>query len=199
MAQLDKAALRLLDREGVVRARELEALGHSRAGIARLLDQGVLERVGRGLYVLPGRQVPANYALARAAKRVPRGVVCLLSALQFHGMTTQLTRDVWIAIGERDWRPASEEPRIRTVRFSSLSLQEGITTHRVDGVPVRIFNPAKTIADCFKYRNKLGLDVAIEALRDGLRQRKCTVDELWRYAKVDRVSAVMRPYMEALA
>lgn len=199
MNQLEHAILRLLSKEGVVRAGEMEALGVSRAGIARLVDQGVIRRVGRGLYALPGRDMPANYALATAAKRVPKGVVCLLSALQFHELTTQLPREVWLAIGEKDWRPAPSDMRIRTVRFSPLSLREGVETHRVDGVRVRIFNPAKTVADCFKYRNKLGLDVAIEALRDCLRQRMCTVDELWRYAKIDRVSTVMRPYIEALA
>lgn len=199
MNQPEKATLRLLRTEGIVRARELEALRLSRAGIARLLEQGVIRRVGRGLYALSDRDMPANYVLATAAKRIPKGVVCLLSALQFHGLTTQLPREVWLAIGEKDWRPAPSDMRIRTARFSPLSLREGVETHRVDGVRVRIFNPAKTVADCFKYRNKLGLDVAMEALRDCLRQRKCTVDDLWRYAKVDRVSAVMRPYMEALA
>ena len=199
MSQLETVILRILHQEGVVRAGEMEALGLSRAGIARLLDQGVIRRVGRGLYARPNRELPANYALATAAKRVPRGVVCLLSALQFHGLTTQLPCEVWLAIGEKDWRPTLDEVRMRTVRFSPLALREGVEMHRIDGVRVRIFNPAKTVADCFKYRNKLGLDVAIEALRDCLRQRKCTVDDLWRYAKVDRVSAVMRPYMEALA
>jgi predicted transcriptional regulator of viral defense system len=130
---------------------------------------------------------------------VPRGVVCLLSALQFHELTTQLPREIWLAIGEKDWRPAASGMRIRIVRFSPLALSEGVESHVVDGVRVNVFNPAKTIADCFKYRNKIGLDVAIEALRDGLGKRKCTVDELWRYAKVDRVSAVMRPYIEAVA
>lgn len=199
MSQPDTVLLDLLHKEGVVRAREIEALGVSRAGIARLLGQGVIRRVGRGLYARPDGELPANYALATVAKRVPRGVVCLLSALQFHGLTSQLPRDVWLAIGEKDWRPTLDEVRMRTVRFSPLALREGVETHRIDGVSVRIFNPAKTVADCFKYRNKLGLDLAIEALRDCLQQRKCTIDDLWRYAKVDRVSAVMRPYMEALA
>ena len=199
MNRTEKATLRLLQKEGIVRAREMEALGLSRTGIARLVEQGVIRRVGRGLYALPDRDMPANYALATAAKRIPKGVVCLLSALQFHGLTTQLPREVWLAIGEKDWRPAPSDMRIRTVRFSPLSLREGVATHRVDGVRVRIFNPAKTVADCFKYRNKLGLDIAIEALRDCLRQRRCTVDDIWRYAKVDRVSAVIRPYLEALA
>ncbi len=199
MNQLERLVLRRLQKEGVVRARELNTLGVSGTGIARLVGQGAIQRVGRGLYALPDREPPVNYALATAAKRVPRGVVCLLSALQFHGLTTQLPHEVWLAIGEKDWRPTRDDVRIRTVRFSPLSLREGLETHRIDGIRVPIFNPAKTIADYFKNRNKLGLDVAMEALRDGLRQRKCTVDELWRYAKVDRVSAVMRPYMEALA
>jgi predicted transcriptional regulator of viral defense system len=199
MTLINKPAHRLLKDEGVVRSGELESLGESRVAISRLVDQGFIERVGRGLYTLPDRDVSANFVLARAAKRIPRGVVCLLSALQFHGMTTQLPRDVWMAIGEKDWRPASSGMRIRIVRFSPASLQAGVVIHRVDGVGVPVFNPAKTIADCFKYRNKLGLDVAIEALRDGLRERKCTADELSHYARVNRVSAVMRPYMEALA
>lgn len=199
MKPLEEAVVRLLEEEGVVRGREIEALGVSRPRIAQLRDHGLIQRVGRGLYALPDRETSANYALATAAKRVPRGVVCLLSALQFHGLTTQLPRETWLAIGEKDWRPTSPDIRIRIVRFSPPALREGVESHSVDGVRVRIFNPAKTVADCFKYRNKLGLDVAIEALRDCLRQRKGTVDDLWRYAKIDRVSAVIRPYMEALA
>ncbi len=199
MSQPDTALLDLLGAEGVVRAREIEALGVSRARIARLLGQGVIRRVGRGLYARADRDLPANYALARVAKRAPRGVICLLSALQFHGLTSQIPRDIWLAIGEKDWRPSFDEVRVRTVRFSQIALREGVEVHHVDGVCVRIFSPAKTVADCFKYRNKLGLDLAIEALRDCLQQRKCTVDDLWRYANVDRVAAVMRPYMEALS
>jgi predicted transcriptional regulator of viral defense system len=198
MNQIEKPILRRLQNEGIVRARELNALGLSGASIARLVGQGVIRRIDRGLYALPDRDTPANYALAAAAKRVPRGVVCLLSALQFHDLTTQLPREIWLAIGEKDWRPATKSMRIRIVRFSPLALSEGVESHVVDGVRVKVFNPAKTIADCFKYRNKIGLDVAIEALRDGLGKRKCTVDELWRYAKVDRISAVMRPYIEAV-
>jgi predicted transcriptional regulator of viral defense system len=115
-----------------------------------------------------------------------------------HGLTTQLPREVWMAIGSRDRRPKTDGVRLRIVRYSSVSLGAGVDTRRVDGVAVRVFSPAKTIADCFKYRNKIGLDVATEALRDGLRRRTCTVDELWRYAKVNRVATVMRPYLEAL-
>jgi predicted transcriptional regulator of viral defense system len=165
--------------------------------VRRLAEAGGLERVGRGLYALPN-QGRATSGLVIAARRVPNGVVCLLSALQMHGLTTQLPREVWMAIGTRDRRPKTDGVRLRIVRYSSVSLGAGVDTRRVDGVAVRVFSPAKTIADCFKYRNKIGLDVATEALRDGLRRRTCTVDELWRYAKVNRVATVMRPYLEAL-
>ena len=198
MSQPEKVILRLLNKEGVVRAREMEALGLSRAGIARLLDQGAIRRVGRGLYARPDRKLPANYALATAAKRVPRGVVCLLSALQFHGLTTQLPREVWLAIGEKDWRPTLDEVRIHTVRFSPIALQEGVEMHRIDGVRVRIFNPAKTVADCFKFRHKIGLDVALEALRETWRARRATMKDLEHFARIDRVAKVMRPYFESL-
>ena len=199
MGTTDTAAVQRLERVGILRLRELEALGHSRADIARLAERGAIERVGRGLYALPNRDVPANHALAVAAKRVPRGVVCLLSALQFHELTTQLPREVWLAIGEKDWRPVDDGLHVRIVRFSLPALSEGVDTHVIDGVDVRVFGVAKTIADCFKYRNKIGLDVALEALREGLRQRRCSADELWRYARIDRVANVMRPYIEALA
>lgn len=198
MKRPETVVVGLLRREMMARARELEAAGVSRAQISRLAEAGTIRRLGRGLYALPGDR-RAEAALAAAAKRAPRGVICLLSALQFHGLTTQLPREVWVAIGRRDWRPVANGLQLRTVRFGPAALREGVETHRLGGVAVRVFNPSKTVADCFKYRNKLGLDVALEALREGLRQRKCTVDDLARYAQIDRVSAVMRPYLEALA
>jgi len=126
-------------------------------------------------------------------------VVCLLSALQFHGLTTQMPADLWLAIGEKAWRPKLEYPPLRVVYFSGKALTEGVETHRIQNVPVRVYSAAKTIADCFKYRNKVGLDVAMEALRDGWRQRKATADDLWQFAKVCRVANVMRPYLDSLA
>jgi predicted transcriptional regulator of viral defense system len=132
-------------------------------------------------------------------KRAPKGVICLLSALRFHDLGTQDPFEVWLAIGEKDRRPRSEYPRIRIVRFSKPSLAFGQESRDIEGVPTRIFSAAKTVADCFKYRNKIGLDVAIEALRECMRSRKATTDELWQAAKVCRVANVMRPYMEALA
>jgi predicted transcriptional regulator of viral defense system len=124
--------------------------------------------------------------------------VCLLSALRFHGLTTQAPFEVWLALDRKARAPRGGSPSLRIVRMSGRALTTGVAEHRVEGVPVRVFNPAKTVADCFKYRNKIGLDVALEALRDAWRQRRVTMDELWRYAQVCRVSTVMRPYLESL-
>ncbi|MCD6416507.1 MAG: type IV toxin-antitoxin system AbiEi family antitoxin domain-containing protein [Planctomycetes bacterium] len=184
---------------GVVSAREVRRLGIHHEYLRRLCVDGQLVRVGRGLYALPDAEVTALHSLALAAKAVPRGVVCLLSALSFHGLGTQAPHEVWMAIDRRAAEPRTERPRMRIMRFSGKALTEGVAEHTVEGVPVTIYNVPKTVADCFKYRNKIGLDVALEALRDVMRDRRCTVDELWRYAEVCRVTSVMRPYMEALA
>jgi predicted transcriptional regulator of viral defense system len=130
---------------------------------------------------------------------VPRGVICLLSALRFHNLTTQNPFEVWMAIPHKAWRPKGEGVRLRLMHLSGHALTSGVEEHRIEGVPVRVFNPAKTVADCFKFRNKIGLDVALEALRDYRRKHRSGMDELWRFAKVCRVTAVMRPYLEALA
>jgi predicted transcriptional regulator of viral defense system len=155
--------------------------------------------VGRGLYSLAAAEPSENRTLAEVAKRVPGGVVCLLSALQFHGLTTQLPPQVWLALEVKARHPHEPELPIRIVRFSGQAFTTGIDTHDVEGVTVKVYNPAKTVADCFKYRNKIGLDVALEALRDCRRQGLCTFDDLWEYAKVCRQAKVMRPYLEALA
>ncbi|MGO9199177.1 MAG: type IV toxin-antitoxin system AbiEi family antitoxin domain-containing protein [Limisphaerales bacterium] len=184
---------------GVLRPRDLEAHKIPRAYLGLAVQRKLLERAGRGLYRLPDAEVTEHQALIESAKRVPHSVVCLLSALQFHGLTTQLPADLWLAIGEKAWRPKQEYPPLRVVYFSGKALTEGIETHIIQNVPVRVYSAAKTIADCFKYRNKVGLDVAMEALRDGWRQRKATADALWHFAKVCRVANVMRPYLESLA
>jgi len=150
------------------------------------------------MYMSAGVPETIHLGLAQVAKAVPRSVVCLLSALRFHEIGTQNPHQIWIAMDRRAARPRVTHPNIRVVRFSGRSLTDGIEEHDIAGVPVRIYNPAKTVADCFKYRNKIGLDVAIEALRETVQGRKCTADELWRYAKICRVSKVMRPYMEAM-
>jgi len=191
--------LEIVEQAGVLRPRDLEAHGIPRIYLSRLCARGLLQRVGRGLYVLPDADVSEHHTLAEACKRVPHGVVCLLSALRFHGLTTQSPSEVWLAIGSKVWRPQVDYPPLRLVRFSVRALEAGMEEHSIEGVRVRVYNPAKTVADCFKYRNKIGIDVAMEALRDCRRQRKCTNDELWHYAKICRVANIMRPYMEATA
>jgi predicted transcriptional regulator of viral defense system len=190
--------LDIVHRTGVLRPRDLNAYGIPREYLYRLLDRGLLERVGRGLYVLPDVDATEHHTLAEAGKRVPQGVVCLLSALQFHGLTTQAPFEVWLAIEAKAWRPRVDYPPLRIVRFSGTAWESGVEEHSIEGILVKVYSPAKTVADCFKYRNKIGLDVAIEALRDCHRQRKCTNDDLVRYARICRVTAVMRPYLEAV-
>ena len=190
--------LTLAKQSGMIRARDLTPHGIPRAYLARLCEAGKLQRLGRGLYMLANSNMTSNHSLAEAAKRVPHGVVCLLSALRFHGVTTQAPFEVWLAINNKARAPAVSETPLRIVRFSGEALRAGVETHTIDGVPTKLYCIAKTVADCFKYRNKIGLDVAIEALREAWRARKCGMDDLWRYATVCRVSSVMRPYLETL-
>ena len=182
----------------MLRPRDLASHGISREILRRLHSEGQLERRGRGLYVLAGAALSEHEMLAQSAARVPHGVVCLLSALRFHGFTTQNPSEVWLAIDRKARAPSEAELPLRIVRFSGDARTAGVKTHVVDGVRVRVYEPAKTVADCFKYRNKIGVDVAIEALRECWRSRRCTADELWRYAAVCRVANVMRPYLEAI-
>ena len=191
--------LRVAEEQAVFRAKDLEDQGVPRSYLGRWVDEGRLERVGRGLYRLADRAPSAHQTLIEAARRVPGGVVCLLSALQFHELGTQLPSEVWMAVDRKAWKPLVSDLPVRIVRFSGPALIEGVRAHQIDGVKVRIYEPAKTVADCFKYRHKIGLDVAIEALRSCREQRSCSVDDVWRYAKIDRVATVMRPYLEALA
>ena len=191
-------ALGLLKRRGLVRPKELAEQGMSRDVLRPLVKSGEVVRVARGLYALPDADVTENRSLAEVSKKVHHGIVCLLSALRFHGLGTQNPYEIWLAIDRKARRPIAGDLPIRIVRFSGRSLREGVEVHDIQGVAVRIYSTAKTIADCFKYRNKIGLDVALEALREGWRARRFTMDNLWQYAKVDRVTNVMRPYLEAL-
>ena len=191
--------LELVRRQGLVRPNALAPLGIPRVALTRAVRRGQLERVGRGLYGLAARPVSAHGTLAEVARRVPKGVVCLLSALRFHDLTTQSPFQVWLAIDNKAATPKLDYPPMRLVRFSGAALTEGVEEHVVDGVTVRITSVAKTVADCFKYRNKIGLDVALEALREAWAARRMTSDEIWHYAKIDRVANVMRPYLESLA
>ena len=195
---IESRVLELARRCGILRPRDAVAQGIHPSALKRMCQKGLLKSVGWGLYVLPTDDPSAHHGLALVSKRTPKAVGCLLTALQFHGIGTQAPFEVWIALGRRTARPRMDYPPLRVMRFSGPALAEGVEEHEVEGVPVRVFCPAKTVADCFKCRNKIGLDVALEALREVLRQRKCTSDDLWRYAKVCRVAAVMRPYMEAM-
>jgi len=191
--------LEAVQKTGVIRPRDLAGMGVQRTHLQRLLQQGRLARVGRGLYILPEAEITERHSFAEACKRVPNGVVCLLSALRFHELTTQAPFEIWLAIDRKARLPKVDTPPLRIVRFSGAALSEGIEKHIIEGVAVRVYNPAKTVADCFKYRNKIGLDVALEALRECRRERRATMDEIWRYAVICRVANVMRPYLEALA
>jgi predicted transcriptional regulator of viral defense system len=182
----------------IIRPRDLEALGIPREYVLRLMRKGILRRLGRGVYELAELSPTEHHSLAVAAKEMPHGVVCLLSALRFHELTTQNPSEVWIGIHVEARQPRNSSVRHRIVRYSERTLKSGARIHKIEGVPVKIFRPAKTVADCFKYRNKIGLDVAIEALQDSLKQRKATVDEIVRYAKICRVARVIQPYLEAL-
>ena len=173
-------------------------MGIRREQLGRLVRLGKIERIGPGLYSLPDTDFGQYQGLVESAIHVPHAVVCLLSALRFHEIGTQEPFEVWVAIDRKARRPQVAYPPLRVMRFSGKALTAGVEEHVVEGVTLRVYSAAKTVADCFKYRNKVGLDVAMEALRDCLRQRKCTVDDLWRYATICRVTNVMRPYLEAM-
>ena len=190
--------LSLVEAEGIIRARDLNAHGIPQTYLSRLVEQGLLQRVARGLYRLPGATVSEHHSLVKAQLRVPHGVICLLSALAFHRLTTQLPFEVWLAIENKAWAAQEKRLPLRYVRFSGDAFTAGIEYHTIEGSTVKVYSPAKTVADCFKYRHKIGLDIALEALRDGLGQRLFTIDRLWHYADVCRVQNVMQPYLEAI-
>jgi predicted transcriptional regulator of viral defense system len=193
-----KLVARMVRKAGVFRPRELDHVGIARQYLREAKDRGLVRQVGRGLYVADGSRVTEHHTLVEAAKRVPHGVICLLSALRFHGLTTQAPHEVWMAIAHKARRPRADYPAMRVVHFSGKALSYGIEEKKLEGMTVRVFGPAKTVADCFKYRNKIGLEVALEALRDCYQQRKATMDELFMAAKVCRVGRVIQPYLESL-
>src|ERR1700752_445640 len=194
----EKKVLDFVRKGGILRPQYLQRKGLPSDYLWRLHKQGKLEKVGRGLYAVQGAELSEHQTVVQAALRVPHGVVCLLSALRFHDFTTQSTFEVWMAIDVKARAPKEEIIPLRIVRFSGKALTAGVETHTIEGAAVKVYNPAKTVADCFKYRNKIGLDVAIEALRECWRKKLATSDELWRYAKVCRVARVMRPYLESV-
>lgn len=193
-----KKLLSLVNRRQVLRTRDLDRAGIPRNYLTRLVERGKLRKVERGLYAVD--QVPASehMSLIEVSHKVPKAVFCLLSALRFHEIGTQIPSEVWIALDGKDWTPRINHPPVRIVRFSGAALQFGVQEHRIKSSILRIYSPAKTVADCFKFRHKIGTDVAVEALRECYRQKKATMNELAEAAKVCRVANVMRPYMESL-
>lgn len=191
--------LTLASAQGLIRPRDLIAQGLPRVALTRLVRQGLLTRVARGLYARPDRTVSEHGTLAEVARKHPQAIVCLLSALRVHNLTAQSPFEVWLAIPNKARAPKLEYPPLRIMRFSGAALTEGIEDHQVDGVTVRVTNVARTVADCFKFRNKIGLDVAMEALQEAWANKRISMDELWRYATLCRVANVMRPYMESLS
>ncbi len=190
--------LHLARQKGWLRAHDIEAIEAPRVVLTRLTAAGLLTRVGRGVYRLPDHQGSEHEGLAAVATQVPRAVFCLLTALQFHDLTTQLPHQVWIAMPRGSHAPRIEYPPLRMVQMTGEAYTEGIESHERDGALLRVYSAAKTVADCFKHRHRIGLDVALEALKDARRQRKATADELWRFAGICRVANVMRPYLEAV-
>jgi predicted transcriptional regulator of viral defense system len=199
MAPTQTARILDLAREQqLLSAADLRARGWSPQLLLKLYQAGHLHRVGRGLYRLPDGEVNAHHALAEVCRRVPKAVICLVSALQFHDLGTQLPRETWIALPEATHAPAFDYPPLRIVRLRGQAHSAGIESATEQGSIIRVYSVAKTVTDCFKFRHKIGLDVALEALKEGWRQRKLTIDELTHYARINRVERVMQPYLETV-
>lgn len=198
MESSHQSILDLAAQRGLIRQRDLNERRLPTVALTRLVRQGLLQRVGRGLYAIPDRPISEHGALAEVARKHPQAIVCLLSALRFHDLTTQSPFEVWLAIPNKARAPKMDYPPLRVVRFSGSALSEGVEKHVIDGVPVRVTNVARTVADCFKFRNKVGLDVALEALQEVWHAKRVSMDELWRCAALCRMANVMRPYLESL-
>jgi len=196
----DTHTQRILDlagQKGLLRASDLAAIDAPRAVLTRLTAAGLLDKVGHGLYRPPDHPGSEDEGLAAVATKVPQAVFCLLTALQFHELTTQLPRQIWIAMPRGSHVPRIGYPPVKMVQMTGDVYTAGVEEHLRDGVKLRVYGAAKTVVDCFKHRNKIGLDVALEALKDVRAKRKATADDLWRYAKICRVTNVMRPYLDA--
>ena len=184
---------------GVMRTSETQEVGIHNRTLYHMLAKGHVTKLERGLYKLSGSAMLSNPDWAIVAKKVPKATICLISALDFHDMTTEIPHQVHIALPRTSRNPTLDHPPIKVYRFSGESLTEGAETHDVDGVEVKVYNPAKTIADCFKFRNKIGLDIAIEALKKGIEEGKASYNEIVKYGKICRVKTVIQPYLESIA
>lgn len=190
---------RFASQQTVIRTGDLARLAVPRNYLGRLVREGKLDRVGRGLYSSPSHAPSENRTLVEVCRKVPQAVVCLTSALRFHELTTENPFEIWIALKPGAWSPRMEYPPVRVVRFSGEALTFGVVKHLVEGTEIKVYSPAKTVADCFKFRSKIGIELALQALRECFREKRATMDELWAAAKVCRVANVMRPYMESLS
>ena len=191
-------ALNLFGQRGLVRMPDLRDAGVGPETVARLVREGTVVRVARGLYELADAIPDTRRSLAEASALVPKGVICLTSALQFHELTLHMPSAVWMAIDRAGWKPQVDYPPVRFVRFSGQALTGGVKRHLIEGIEIPVFEPAKSIVDCFRYRNKIGLDIALEGLREALLSRRVAPDQLWQFARTARVWPVMRPYVEAM-
>ena len=189
---------KLLATKSCMRAREFRQHGIHSGALARMCALGFIQRVGRGIYELPNTDITENHGLVIVKQRVPHGIVCLLSALQFHGLSTQIPYEVWIAISRKAWRPKQNNPHIRFINMADMLLTHGVKRYRIEGNTISITTPPRTVADAFKFRNKIGIDVALEALRNYTHKRIGSINELLAAAKLVRVDNIMHPYIEAL-
>lgn len=188
----------LLAEKGIARLREIRRDGITAATVSRLEKAGIVRRLGRGLYQLAAAKLEPHHSLAEAAKRVPKGVICLTSALAFHGLTDQMPRRVWIAIGGKDWKPQTDNPPLRVVYYGPRYLSGGVEKHNIEGVWVPIFTVPKTLADLFRFTRLIGTDVAVPAMKEALRQRKATPAQIAHWARETGTWKMVRPYLEAL-
>jgi predicted transcriptional regulator of viral defense system len=190
--------LALAAKRQILRSKDVSALGIPRNYLPRLVRRGTLRKLGHGLYASASLRITEHLSLVEVAYKVPKGTICLLSALQFHKFTTQAPHQVWMAVDVKAWAPRVKSPPVRFARMSGRALRFGVKKYPVRGATLKVYTPAKTVADCFKFRNKIGTDIALEALRECRRLRKATMDELWAAAKICRVASVIRPYLESL-
>ncbi|MDA3792314.1 MAG: type IV toxin-antitoxin system AbiEi family antitoxin domain-containing protein [Elusimicrobia bacterium] len=197
MSNKIKKIIELAEKYSVIRPKDVEKHNIPRQYVYRLYNEGKLEKISRGLYKLPDKELSEDIMLLEIAKKVPNAVICLISALRFHDMTTQNPFQIWIAIHNKDWASEIDLP-LKIIRMTGDALEKGSEEHLIDNIKVNVYCPAKTVADCFKFRNKIGLDVAIGALKEYKKQNKGTIDMLWEYSKIDRVQNIIRPYVEAV-
>ena len=196
---ITKRLLAKIAADGVLRARDAVREGIARTYIQKAVKSGQIERIARGLYTLPGQVIGEHQTLLEATKQVPNSVICLLSALRVHDLTTQNPHEIWICIDRKARKPNIDFPKLRVIRSSKALLSEGVMEMAIGSFSIRVYDPARTVVDCFRYRNKIGLDVAVEALRECVRKRRGNMNEIWKYAKLCRVANIMRPYLEVIA